>query len=190
LPGFHEERLPATSLVSMMNEIARMWRGFICHSHYDGVILWNYPGSDRLSASKRLNRLQNRPQFISHEGSVADTRLYLAGAYPMGNFVFQTLRYRNHTDLWVLRDIPERRALRKWLADILGEVGTTEDQPIRSGDHSRHRINKSGADRMVAIGKYSTMPYLSVVILRRKFRRRLEGPSPVPLYPVPYWRCS
>lgn len=59
------------------DEIAALWRGFICHSHYDGVRKWDYAGSDRQSAAIRLGRLRDRPQFISHETSVETARGYL-----------------------------------------------------------------------------------------------------------------
>jgi hypothetical protein len=101
------------------DEIAAIWRGFICHSHYDGVRKWNYQGSDRNSAAVRLKRLNSRPQFISQEGSVAKTRQYLETAYPKGNFTFQVIPYRNHTDSWILRDIPERKVIRNWVENIL-----------------------------------------------------------------------
>jgi hypothetical protein len=99
--------------------VAALWRGFICHSHYDGVRQWGYPESDRAAAAARLARLKDRPQFISHEGSVASTQTYLKEACPGGRFTFVPLPYRNHTDAWTLRDIPERAALRKWLAEAL-----------------------------------------------------------------------
>lgn len=100
-------------------QIAGLWRASVCHSHYDGVRRWHYDSSDRASARERLKRLGGRPQFISHEGSVEDVKAYLADVCPEGRFTFAALPYRNHTDGWVLRDIPERRALRKWLDDVL-----------------------------------------------------------------------
>jgi hypothetical protein len=63
--------------------------------------------------------LQGRAQFISHEGSVQDTQTYLEQANADGRFTFQALPYRNHTDTWVLRDIPERRTLREWVREVL-----------------------------------------------------------------------
>jgi hypothetical protein len=32
-----------------------------------------------------------------------------------GNFTFVPVPFRNHSDAWVLRDVPERRRLRAWL---------------------------------------------------------------------------
>ena len=103
------------------DEIAKLWRGFICHSHYDGVTRWGYAGSDRASAAARLSRLQGRPQFISNEKSVDQTEQYLQKADPKGRFTFQVLPYHNHTDSWVLRDIPERNAVREWFAEALSD---------------------------------------------------------------------
>ena len=103
------------------DEIASLWRGFICHSHYDGVRKWNYEGSDRLSAALRLKRLGRRPQFISQEGSIEETKEYLKQAHPMGDFTFQALPFPEHTDTWVLRDTAERKVLRDWFKHVLKE---------------------------------------------------------------------
>ena len=56
------------------------------------------------------NGLRNRPQFISHERSVDATAKYLHEILPAGNFTFQAMSFGNHTDTWVLRDIPERKS--------------------------------------------------------------------------------
>jgi len=96
------------------DEIASLWRGFICHSHYDGVRKWGYAGSDRQAAAKRLERLGDRPQFISHENNVKATQDYLNKAYPKGNFTFLSIKGVSHTDTWDLRDVPERQRLRNW----------------------------------------------------------------------------
>lgn len=119
LVGFSRGAIACNYIGLHDDEIASLWRGFFCHSHYDGVRKWNYPGRGRSSAAERLGRLKNRPQFISHEISVDQTRTYLAEACPEGNFTFLAVPYRNHTDSWVLRDIPERRKLRRWFRDIL-----------------------------------------------------------------------
>ena len=103
------------------DEIASLWRGFICHSHYDGVRKWNDEGSDRLSAALRLKRLGRRPQFISQEGSIEETKEYLKQAHSMGDFTFQALPFPEHTDTWVLRDIAQRKVLREWFKHVLKE---------------------------------------------------------------------
>ncbi|MHC4744071.1 MAG: alpha/beta hydrolase family protein [Planctomycetota bacterium] len=119
IAGFSRGAIACNYIGLHDDEIASLWRGFFCHSHYDGVRKWNYPGSDRSSAAERLARLRDRPQFISHEMSVEQTRNYLDELYPQGNFTFMALPYRNHTDSWVLRDIPERKQLREWFREVL-----------------------------------------------------------------------
>jgi hypothetical protein len=119
LTGFSRGSIACNFIGLHDDEISSLWRGFICHSHYDGVREWGYPRDNRNSAAERLRRLKSRPQFISHEGSVEETRIYLGKACAEGNFTFQAVPYRNHTDSWVLRDIPERNALRKWLDNVL-----------------------------------------------------------------------
>jgi hypothetical protein len=116
LAGFSRGAIACNFLGLHDDEIAPLWRGFICHSHYDGVRAWPYAGSDRASAPARLGRLGGRPQWISHEGSVDGTRAYLKAAGVNGDFTFVPLPWRNHTDEWVLRPLPERERLRAWLA--------------------------------------------------------------------------
>lgn len=119
LAGFSRGAIACNFIGLHDDEIAALWKAFIAHSHYDGVRPWPYPGNDRWSAARRLARLQGRAQFISHEGSVQETQEYLQEIAPDGAFTFQTLLYRNHTDAWVLRDIPEREALRTWVRNVL-----------------------------------------------------------------------
>lgn len=101
--------------------IASLWRGFICHSHYDGVRKWGYEGDGREAAEIRLKRLGGRPQFISYEQPLEGTKNYLREAMPDGNFTFQVLPFAEHTDAWVLRDVPEREVLREWFRSSLTE---------------------------------------------------------------------
>lgn len=120
LAGFSRGAIACNVIGLHDDAIAALWRGFICHSHYDGVRTWPYAGSDRAAAALRLQRLGDRPQFISHEGSTRATRDYLADACPQGRFTFVDLGYRNHTDAWVLRPTAERQRARQWLAEVLG----------------------------------------------------------------------
>jgi hypothetical protein len=119
LAGFSRGAIACNYIGLHDDEIAGLWRAFIAHSHYDGVRRWGYAGDDRASAIERLKRLNGRPVFISHEGSVDDTRRYLASTGVEAPFRFEVLNYRNHRDDWVLRDIPERQHLRDWLAQVL-----------------------------------------------------------------------
>lgn len=101
-------------------EMSRLWRAFVCHSHFDGVIeKWPYQGADRGSALERLKRLGNRPEWISHEGGTGQTEGYLKDTGVQGEWTFVAMPYRNHTDAWVLRPIPERARLWAWLAEAL-----------------------------------------------------------------------
>jgi hypothetical protein len=118
--GFSRGSIAANYLGLHDDEIARVWRAFICHSHYDGVIeSWPYAGADRASARVRLLRLGNRPQWISHEGTVRPIETWLRASGVEGRWTFAPIPFRNHSPDWTLRDLPERRAVRAWLADVL-----------------------------------------------------------------------
>jgi hypothetical protein len=118
IAGFSRGAIACNYIGLHDDEIARLWKGFICHSHYDGVRRWGYAESDRDSASVRLQRLDGRPQVISHENSVTTTQDYLTEACPSGDFTFLSLPFADHTDTWVLCDTPERRQLRDWFITL------------------------------------------------------------------------
>lgn len=110
------------------DSIASLWAGFFCHSHFDGVIRWNYEGSDRASARIRLQRLNERPVWISQEidgkhpeNGVEDTQCYLQETGIEGNFTFATLPYPNHTTRWLLCDLPVRAQARQWWNHLIHE---------------------------------------------------------------------
>jgi hypothetical protein len=120
LAGFSRGSIACNYIGLNDDTIGALWCAFFCHSHYDGVNeRWRYPAADRAAAAVRLRRLKGRPQWISHEGSVAATEDYLRGTGIEGDFTFQALPFRNHSDQWVLRDLPERRAARLWLERVL-----------------------------------------------------------------------
>ena len=111
----------ACNYIGLRNDaIAKLWAGFFCHSHYDGVRSWPHADSDAASARERWGRLNGRPQFISMEGSTAETREFIAGAGVRAPFTFVDLPFRNHTDRWVLRDCVQRRQARAWLRSAAG----------------------------------------------------------------------
>lgn len=126
--GFSRGAL-ACNYIGLHNDaIARLWRGFFAASHYDGAREWPYAASDPASARARLERLGRRPVFVSHEVygvepgtySLVDTVNYLAKTgRPLDNFQFQVVPLRNHTDRWVLYDLPARENLRRWFRDAL-----------------------------------------------------------------------
>jgi hypothetical protein len=116
LAGFSRGAIAANFIGLHDEQIAKVWRAFVCYSHYDGVNTnWPYVGADRISALTRLQRLGNRPQFICHEGDVSFIRDHVQGTGAKGNFTFATVPFRNHSDQWVLRETLERRKLRDWL---------------------------------------------------------------------------
>jgi hypothetical protein len=119
LCGFSRGAIAAHYIGLRNDTIAPLWRAFICHSHYDGVRTnWPHADADRASALARLQRLNGRPQFISHEGSTAATRRYLGATGVQAPFTFVDLPFRNHSDQWVLRDCAPRREVRAWLKSL------------------------------------------------------------------------
>lgn len=119
LTGFSRGAIACNYIGLRDDEIASLWKGMLPHSHYDGVRKWNYADSDVASAQKRLARLGNRPQFITQEKSTHATEQFLKDAKSKGQFTFLAIPYPNHSDEWVLKDLPERTQARKWLAEIL-----------------------------------------------------------------------
>jgi len=138
LCGFSRGSLACNYIGLHDDSIAGLWRAFFCHSHYDGVHRWPYPGADGESARERLQRLKGRPQFISHEksgdekglvyvphgrpryvGSVEETRRYIEATKIVGDFTFETLPYPNHTDAWILRPTSLRARARAWARRVL-----------------------------------------------------------------------
>ncbi|MBI2301742.1 MAG: hypothetical protein HYU66_22800 [Armatimonadetes bacterium] len=100
---------------------AALWCGFVAYSHWDGADeRFAYTGSDWASAQERLKRLDGRPAFICHEGGTTATEAYLRSTRIEAPFTFMDTGFRNHNDAWVLRDCPARRALREWVAGVVG----------------------------------------------------------------------
>lgn len=116
LCGFSRGAIACNYLGLREDEVASRWSALFCHSHYDGVREgWPYAGADRAAARVRLARLGERPQWISHEQSVEETRAYLAEACPGGHFTWGVLPFPNHSDGWVLRPLALRERARRWL---------------------------------------------------------------------------
>jgi hypothetical protein len=123
LAGFSRGAIACNYIGLRDDEIAKLWLAFVPHSHYDGVRKWPYPDGDAASARARLKRLKGRPQFVSHEQSVEETRAFLKDGPGAGGVTFLSIPYPNHSDEWVLKDIPERKQLRDWLAGVLRAAG-------------------------------------------------------------------
>jgi hypothetical protein len=118
LCGFSRGAIACNYIGLRHDGIAKLWSGFICHSHYDGIRCWPYADCDAASARARLGRLRGRPQFISMEGSTEETRCYLAQSGVQAPFTFVDFPFRNHTDRWALRDCELRRRARAWLREV------------------------------------------------------------------------
>jgi hypothetical protein len=118
LCGFSRGAIACNYIGLRDSTIAPVWKAFLCHSHYDGVLRWPYADSDRGAAITRLQRLAGRPQFISTEGSIDNTRRFIEASGVRAPFTFVEFPYRNHTDTWALRDCELRRAARAWLREV------------------------------------------------------------------------
>jgi hypothetical protein len=127
LAGFSRGSIACNYVGLSDDDMAGLWCGLFCHSHYDGIRDWPHADDDHLSAMRRLQRLQGRPQWISHEGNVSDISDFVrrhAQGSPIGpvteppqvpgNFTITALPFPDHTDQWILRDIPLRTAAREW----------------------------------------------------------------------------
>jgi hypothetical protein len=119
LTGFSRGAIACNYIGLRNDEIAKLWCAMLPHSHYDGVRKWPHADSDVASAITRLKRLGTRPQFITQENSIDATREFLRQLAPSGNFTYLALPYPNHSDEWVLKDIPERATARAWLTRVI-----------------------------------------------------------------------
>ena len=119
LTGFSRGAIGCGYLGLHDDEIAKLWRAFIPFSHYDGVDRFPYVGSDAASAIRRMQRLNGRPSFVCHEGSIERTRAFIEQSGVRAPFTYQAVPFRNHNDEWVLRPSPARDALRTWLDEVL-----------------------------------------------------------------------
>lgn len=121
LTGFSRGAIACNYIGLHDEKIASLWRAMVVYSHYDGVVKWGHPFSDRASAVKRLRRLGTCPQFICHENTsdrktgLEQTRAFLDESGVTGDFTFYLTGFRNHNDTWVLRPSEARRAMRAWL---------------------------------------------------------------------------
>ena len=133
LCGFSRGAIACNYIGLNDDRIASLWCGFFCHSHYDGVRRWPYSGSDPASAVQRLSRLAGRPQWISHEMDVSETRDFIRRSAVEGSFTFVQIPYMNHSSAWILRKIPERRQARDWLLRVGGHTIPAESAIMEPG---------------------------------------------------------
>ncbi len=113
LMGFSRGAIACNYIGLHDDNIAQLWCGFLCHSHYEGE--FRHPAPDENAWPLRLRRLAGRPQFISQEMSTQKTANAIARSGVTGNFTFAALPYPNHSARWVLCDVPLRRQAREWL---------------------------------------------------------------------------
>ncbi len=124
LCGFSRGAIACNAIGLHDDEIAKLWRGFFCYSHYDGVRQWPFAHADK--SRERLGRLGARPQFLCHETStgalnLAATRGYLEATGARGDFTYVETGFRNHNDAWTLRPSPARERARAWLEKLTKE---------------------------------------------------------------------
>ena len=119
LVGFSRGAIACNYIGLHDDEIADLWLAFVAYSQYDGVREWPYPDSDRASALVRLQRLDGRAVFVCQEGSTDATRQYIESTGIDAPFTYQPIGFRNHNDAWILRPVPERRAVWAWLKYVL-----------------------------------------------------------------------
>ncbi|MEQ1862185.1 MAG: hypothetical protein ABMA13_19895 [Chthoniobacteraceae bacterium] len=117
LAGFSRGSIAVNYIGLHDDETAKLWRAFICYSHFDGVRRWPYPGSDSAAARARLARLAGREQFICGEGANADETRKVLGSSP--GFTFASTGFRNHNDAWILRPSETRAQLREWFRAVI-----------------------------------------------------------------------
>lgn len=131
LCGFSRGSIACNYIGLHDDEIAGLWRAFICYSHYDGQREgWPYPHASREDALARLKRLQGRPQFICSEPTptrnstnlylgLEGLKRYLESTGEQASWTFMYTGFRQHDDAWILRPSSTRQALRTWLDEVL-----------------------------------------------------------------------
>jgi len=126
--GFSRGAIGVSYIGLADDEIAKLWKGFFTHDHFDGQRKWGYPEDDRASALARLARLKGRSVLIC--GKDAD---YMKEHLDLARFTFLNVPTEKifnipegkvihpHTDLWMHRESEYRDVARAWLARVLNE---------------------------------------------------------------------
>ena len=115
LCGFSRGAIACNYIGLHDDAMASLWCGFFCFSHCDGADEWPYPESDPAAATRRLGRLGNRPQWMSHELYISRAESFVKASGVSGSFTLVPIPYPNHSAAWILRAIPERAQAREWL---------------------------------------------------------------------------
>ena len=148
LCGFSRGAIAVNYIGLHNDEIAKLWRGFIAHDHYDGVRQWRSPWGAPLSkyreaAARRLQRIEGRPTLICHMDSTKQTADYLeATGADLSSFTFLSVPTKEiqgefpnrwakhpHNDRWLLKDSPQRRVAWKWVRETLDMDARREPRP-------------------------------------------------------------
>ncbi len=135
--GFSRGAIAVNYIGLYNDEIARLWRGFISHDHYDGVKEWNtYWGAPleayRAKAKERLERMQGRPALVMQRNSTKGTKTYLGEMTRFGDFTFLDVQIDKiipviphgeilspHTDRWLLFDSEWTHFAREWINKVI-----------------------------------------------------------------------
>lgn len=127
LAGFSRGSIACNFIGLHNDEIAKLWRGFVCYSHYDGVDKWSFPGAGRADAISRLKRLKSRPQFICCEApsrgrdTLKRAKDFIESADIKAPFTYSYTGFIQHDDAWILRPSAARKKLRAWLQGVVGK---------------------------------------------------------------------
>jgi hypothetical protein len=139
--GFSRGAIGVNYIGLFDDDVARLWRGFISHDHYDGVLewegtTWGSPLSRyRAAAAARLGRLKGRPILVCQNieaPGMDNLETYLTSHLPTDEFTLVKVHVGDilgpfpnkfskhpHTDRWLLKDSPERRIVWQWLKRVL-----------------------------------------------------------------------
>ncbi|MFI3321862.1 MAG: hypothetical protein R3Y50_04995 [Rikenellaceae bacterium] len=139
LCGFSRGSIGVSYIGLCDDEVAKLWRGFLSHDHFDGQKSWGKSwASDlesyRKEAAVRLKRLDGRQWYLSCNGRENDYREAIEDmrADKYGEFIyapFSMEEYINidgkiiphaHNDLWPSYDIAPSTALREWIYRLVG----------------------------------------------------------------------
>ena len=119
LMGFSRGAIACNYIGLHDDEMASLWLGMICHSHYEGE--FKHPAPDNNAWPERLKRLR-QPQFISQELSTQKTQDVIVSTGVKGDFTFAALPFANHSARWTLCDMPLRAQAREWLLQLVSSV--------------------------------------------------------------------
>lgn len=130
------------------DEIAGLWSAFITHDHFDGVrewrgTDWGAPLADyRKAAAERLKRVHGRPYLVIQNGRGYGSDAFVRSVLPaIDNFTFSYISTKDifgtfpnelakapHTDRWLLKPSPYRKATWTWMNSVTQELLDAKDR--------------------------------------------------------------